>query len=386
LLFDIGTAHIVIPGYMVWAALGYAAAGTWLTMKIGRPLVRLSFDQQRYEADFRFSLIRLRENSESIAFYKGEVQEQHNFVTRFGAIVGNYWQIMRRQKALNWFTSGYQQIAIIFPFVVAAPRFFAKQIQLGDLMQTASAFGQVQGSLSYIINAYMSIADFRAVINRLTGFHQSMHQAAALRLDHEVLQAADDAIIADDLTVQLPDGQILLEHMNLDVRSGTSLLITGASGSGKSTLLRTLSGIWPFFTGKLLLPDMSKTLFVPQKSYLPLGTLRQVLCYPNAPDKDGAKLIELLSLCNLAHLADKLNEQEPWSQILSLGEQQRVSLVRILLAKPEFLLMDEATSALDEANEKQFYQIIKEKLPNIAMVSVGHHDSLRAWHTTEIAL
>jgi putative ATP-binding cassette transporter len=388
LLFDIGGTHIVIPGYMVWAALGYAIVGTWLTMKIGRPLVRLSFDQQRYEADFRFSLIRLRENSESIAFYKGEAQEQHNFVTRFGAIVGNYWQIMKRQKALNWFTSGYQQIAIIFPFVVAAPRFFAKQIQLGDLMQTASAFGQVQGSLSYIINSYLSIADLRAVINRLTGFNQSVHQAAMLQSEHHpsAQTAGMDAVIADDLTIQLPNGQILLEHINLNIQPCTSLLITGPSGSGKSTLLRTLSGIWPFFTGKLLLPDMFKVLFVPQKSYLPLGTLREVLCYPNAPDKDDAKLIELMSICQLTHLVDKVNDQEQWSQILSLGEQQRISFVRILLAKPEFIFLDEATSAMDASIEARCYRAIKEQLPKSAIVSVGHHESLRAWHKAEMTL
>ena len=380
-----GTA-ISIPAYMVWVALVYAVIGTWLTVKIGRPLVRLNFDQQRYEADFRFSLVRLRENSESVAFYKGEAQEQENFLTRFGSVVGNFWQIMRRQKKLNWFTSFYGQIAIIFPFIVAAPRFFAGKIQLGGLMQTASAFGQVQGSLSYIVDSYASIAAWRAVIERLSGFNYSIRhaensQVAASGFERKI--GSTNAIEANDLMISLPDGRALLEHIDLSIKAGDSLLITGPSGVGKSTLLRALAGLWPFVHGRLTMPESAAMLFLPQKPYLPLGTLKVALCYPDAPDADDAALREVLALCQLAHLSDRLDAVEQWSYVLSLGEQQRVAFARVLLKRPDFLFLDEATSALDEDAEAQFYALLKSRLPNMAIVSVGHRSTLRQWHAAE---
>jgi putative ATP-binding cassette transporter len=272
--------------------------------------------------------------------------------------------------------------------VVAAPRFFAGKIQLGGLMQTASAFGQVQGALSYIINSYTSIADWRAVIQRLSGFHHNMDQAAAshVNAEFELGMAAEPAIIAENLTIQLPDGRALLHDINLTLRPATALLITGASGSGKSTLLRTLAGIWPFATGKLLLPSNAKILFVPQKPYLPLGTLRQVLSYPNAPTADDATLHSLLALCHLDHLKDQLDAAETWSRVLSLGEQQRIGFVRILLTQPDFLFLDEATSALDETAEAEFYKLLKQRLPHTAIISIGHRSTLNAFHTAIMQL
>jgi putative ATP-binding cassette transporter len=384
--FTVYDIPIHIPGYMLWVALVYAVCGTLLTFYIGRPLVRLNFNQQRFEADFRYSLIRLRENSESIAFYKGEAQEQRGFLARFSGIVDNWWQIMKRQKKLNWFTSGYGQIAQIFPYVVAAPRYFAGQIKLGGLMQTGSAFNVLQDALSYLVNSYTTIASWKAVTDRLNGFNDSIRVAESMEAPatgFERNTSAQNAIEASNLTIRLPDGRVLLENIDLMLKSGDSLLITGISGSGKSTLLRTLAGLWPFAQGRLALPEQSRMLFVPQKPYLPLGTLKAALCYPNAPDMADAELKNVLALCGLAPLADKLCDTEQWSSILSLGEQQRVAFARVLLAKPDFVFLDEATSALDEAAEAQLYALLKEKLAGAVLVSVGHRSSLRAWHTLE---
>ena len=387
--FEVHGIAVTIPGYMVWVALVYSLIGTWITIKIGRPLIRLNFDQQQYEANFRFSMVRLRENSESIAFYKGEAQEHTNFITSFTAVVGNFWQIIKRQKLLNWFISSYGQIAIIFPFVVAAPRFFAGKIQLGGLMQIASAFGQVQGALSYIIDSYTSIATWKAVTERLKGFNNSIRQAEGSHVPGNSFEqhiGNENVIKADNMTIKLPDGKNLLEHIDLNIKPGDSLLITGKSGTGKSTLLRTLAGLWPFVEGQLTVPASATMMFLPQKPYLPLGTLRQVLCYPNAPDIEDAKLREALSLCQLNNLADRLETNEQWPHILSIGEQQRIAFVHVLLVKPEFVFMDEATSALDEASEAHLYEILKSRLPDAAIISVGHRKSLRAWHKTEKAL
>ena len=276
--FNLNGTHVHIPAYMVWVAFAYAVVGTWLTFWIGRPLVKLNFEQQRFEANFRFSLVRLRENSESIAFYKGETQEEKGFTGRVQDIIGNWWQIMKRQKKLNWFTYGYGQIAIIFPFVVAAPRYFTKQMQLGSLMQTASAFGQVQGALSYHVDAYTSIAAWKAVTDRLNGFNESLaHAQEAQHTAGLDRQTQGDALGAEKLSITLPHGQPLLSNIDLKVAPGESTLITGRSGVGKSTLLRALAGLWPFAQGKVSWPQDARVLFVPQKPYLPLGTLAQVL-------------------------------------------------------------------------------------------------------------
>jgi putative ATP-binding cassette transporter len=385
-----------VPGYMVWVALVYALIGTWITLKIGRPLIRLNFDQQQFEANFRFSMVRLRENSESIAFYKGETQERANFMGRFAAVMDNFRQIIKRQKLLTWFTSGYSQIAIIFPYVVAAPRFFAHQIQLGGLMQIASAFERVQQSLSYIINAYSNtipepnIATWKAVTDRLKGFNTSIKQAEDSHIQSDKFQrhlTEERLIKADDIAIKLPDGRILLEHINLHIKPGDSLLVTGPSGAGKSTLLRALAGLWPFVEGQITLPASASMLFLPQKPYIPLGNLRQALCYPYAPDAEDARLKEALSLCGLAQLADSLDTPATqWPHVLSVGEQQRVAFARAFLARPDFIFLDEATSALDEASEARLYETLQSRLPHTAIVSVGHRSTLRAWHKTEKAL
>jgi putative ATP-binding cassette transporter len=385
--FTLHGVSIHIPGYMVWVALVYAIGGTWITMKIGNPLIKLNFNQQRYEANFRFSLVRLRENNESVAFYKGEEQEKKYFLSRFSSVVENFWHIIRRQKTLNWFSSGYNQIATVFPFVVVAPRYFSGQIKLGGLMQTASAFGQVQGALSYIIavytnDPYTNVAVWKAVIDRLSGFNESVRKAEEVKPVESFMldDASATGIHAKGLTIRLPGGAPLLEHLDLDIAPGDSLLITGRSGSGKSTLLRTLAGLWPFVEGSLAVPARAQMLFLPQKPYLPLGTLREALCYPGAPLADDAALRDVMALCQLEHLGDKLDNSEPWSHILSLGEQQRIAFARTFIAKPPFIFMDEATSALDEALEAHLYEALITHLPASAIISVGHRSTLKAWH------
>jgi putative ATP-binding cassette transporter len=383
--FTVMETQVSIPGYMVWVAFLYAIVGTWVTMKIGRPLINLNFNQQRYEADFRFSLVRLRENSESVAFYSGESQEHANFTQRFSSVVDNFWEIMKREKMLNWFTSGYHQVAIIFPFVVAAPRFFAGKIQMGGLMQTASAFGHVQSALSYIIDAYGSIATWKAVVERLTGFSQNIQRSEIAAAPPAGLEHTADAnaIHAEKLTIRLPDGKELLSGLDFHIKPGDSLLVTGPSGRGKSTMLRALAGLWPFMEGKLSLPSPDRMMFVPQKPYMPMGTLRQAIYYPAAPGQDDSELLDIMKLCQIDHLAGRLDEVALWSHILSLGEQQRIAFARVLLDKPDFLFLDESTSALDSETEAALYSLIKARLPAIALISVGHRDSLRPFHVIE---
>jgi putative ATP-binding cassette transporter len=390
--FSLGQYAVSIPGYMLWVAVAYAGIGTWITTKIGKPLIGLNFEQQRYEADFRFSLVRLRENSESIALYSGEQQEQSNFTARFQKVFGNFWQLMRRQKQLTWFTNGYGQIAIIFPFLVAAPRYFRNEIQLGGLIQISTAFGQVQDSLSYIVDSYSQIAEWRAVVNRLVGFTRNMEKVGNLtkpaEQQVEITSAGDSSFTVNGLDICLPDGRCLLQQINLVIMPGDSLLITGPSGCGKSTLIRTLAGIWPFGQGSVAIPQGQRVLFLPQKSYLPLGTLRDVLLYPYiaADAINDTAIEEVMTLCKLEGLTEKLDEVADWSQILSLGEQQRVAFVRVLLQKPAWLFMDEATAALDEDTEELLYNLLQERLKDTAIISVGHRMTLNAYHNKKFSI
>jgi putative ATP-binding cassette transporter len=383
--FQLGKTAIHIPGYMVWAALLYAMLGTWFTHLIGKPLVLLNFNQQRFEADFRFSMARFRENSENIAFYQGETQEKQGFTARFSSIFDNFWSIMKCQKRLTWFTSFYGQAAIIFPFLVSAPRFFTKQIHLGGVMQIANAFGRVQNSLSYIVNAYTSLATWKATSDRLITFNESMQQAEQYR-GFTPVHTNKAQIDAEDLTIKLPQGEVLLEKVQLRIPQTDSLLITGPSGCGKTTLLRTLAGIWPFAEGKLSLPAADRMLFLPQKPYLPLDTLRRVLSYPSGEDISDKVASALLELCQLTHLYARIDLSCNWSQMLSLGEQQRISIARVLLKKPDFVFLDEATSALDTPAESYLYQLLGSESPHTCLISVGHRSALQAWHTRELSI
>ncbi len=373
----LGHAIHLPQGYMVWMTLGYAIIGTLFTFVIGRPLVQLNFNQQRFEADFRFSLIRLRENAESIALYKGEEEEGKLLGGRFTHVVGNYFQLMRRQKKLGFFTFGYNQAAVIFPFIVGAPSYFAKVIQLGGLIQISSAFGRVQDSLSTLINNFIGLAEWKAVVDRLSTFQQGLDHTEGL--PHIEPERSGDALQLRELEVNHPLNGALMQAANWQLQPGESLLIQGPSGCGKSTLLRTLAGLWPFATGGVAYPLAGEVLFLSQKPYLPLGTLREALCYPLTPQHD-AVLLPLLKEVGLEPLAPRLDDNELWSHILSVGEQQRIAFARALLVKPSLLFMDEASSALDESSEARLYTLLKERLPHTIMVSVGHRSTLQPFH------
>ncbi|GFM63271.1 ABC transporter ATP-binding protein [Pseudomonas cichorii] len=370
---------VTIHGYMFWAALVYAVVGSWLTHLIGRRLIVLNNQQERFEADMRFALVRVRENAESIALCDGEPNEKQRLGNRFGMIWSNFRSIMKVQKSLTFFTAGYSQIALIFPFIVAAPRYFAGKIELGDLMQINSAFGNVQENFSWFIEAYASLASWRATCDRLLSFRQGMddneaHRSAiALGRDGEVLQL-------QALGLGLAGGRELLRDASLSIHGGERVMLSGRSGSGKSTLLRALGGLWHQGQGQIRLPD-ERYMFMPQKPYLPIGTLREALSYPQTAEQyPPQRFVEVLHTCRLDHLVARLDEENHWQRLLSPGEQQRVAFARALLFAPKWLYLDEATSAMDEEDEAALYQALINELPDMTLLSIGHRSSLKRFH------
>ena len=383
-----GWFSIMLPGYMVWIAILYAIAGTWLTHWIGRPLVRLNYDKQRCEADFRFGLVRFRENTEGVALYRGEADELRGFRERFEALVVNWWDIMRRQKRLTYFTSGYEQAAWIFPSLVAAPRYFSGALTLGGLVQTIGAFSAVQASLSFFIDSYKVIAEWCAVVERLSGFERALDQVRIQAATCDgVRRVEGDAthLTVEGVDLYLPDGRPLIADVNLSLSRGDTVLLGGASGSGKSTLFRAVAGIWPFGRGEICGAFGPHVLFLPQKPYLPIGTLREVVSYPIAGNgADDVTLREALEAVGLRHLARRLNEAGHWALQLSPGEQQRIAFARALVQKPEWLFLDEATSAVDEATEARLYRLVRERLAGTTVFSVGHRATLRPFHSRQL--
>ncbi len=394
-----GGGTFEIPGYMLWFSLLYSAVGTALAHVVGRRLIALNYEQQRYEADFRFSMARMRENSESVAFYRGEEAENAGFLDRFGMVIKNFRGLMRQTKFLNFYANSYMQLAIIAPLILAAPRYFAGEMALGGLMQTVSAFGRVQDGLSYFVEAYDTIAKLVSVIHRLYGFTEHLEEVrelapAVAQEEGSLVTAggteadASHALVMDQVTVQLPNGTRILSPFSLVLPAGKRLLVTGPSGCGKSTLLRALAGLWPFGAGRLQRPAGSRVLFLPQRPYLPLGTLRRAIVYPlpeaDAPGDD--ELRRVLALVDLPALSDRIGDTDDWSRILSLGEQQRIAFARVLLTRPDWIFLDEATSALDEAREARLYDLLRTELPEAGIVSVGHRSTLFARHDSELSL
>ena len=383
----LGDTVLSVPGYMVFVTLIYSVVGTWLAHKVGRKLIRLNYDQQRFEADFRFSMVRVRENSESVAFYGGEKPELQNFRERFALVIGNFWGLMKRTKLLNFYVNGYAQIAIIVPVLMCAPQYFYGTMQLGGFMQTISAFGRVQDALSYFVESYDSIAQYVAVIRRLGGFAGHMEEAEALVSSFDFTKNTSNALQLWQMDIALPDGRQLAEKLSIAVPAGKRLLISGGSGAGKSTLLRAIAGIWPYGTGEISLPTGWRTMFLPQRPYLPLGSLRRAIYYPQpVPENIDDNLAGLLERFGLQKLADQLDAVDDWSRILSLGEQQRLAFIRILLLRPDIVFLDESTSALDEPREAQAYEILHQLLPQMAVVSVGHRSSLLNCHDKQLVL
>jgi putative ATP-binding cassette transporter len=386
----IGGADLHIPGYMVWCAIAYAIVGSALTHLIGRPLIRLNFLQERFEADFRFSLVRLRENAEGVALYRGEPSEQRSLLEKFERIRANWWDLMRYTKHLTSFTVGYAQIAIIFPILVAAPRYFTGAITLGGLMQISQAFAQVQGALSWFVDSYSSLANWKASVDRLLTFSEALVHAraeAAAGSGIRVERQAEPHLRAENLDLTLPDGRAVLDGASFAVAPGERILLSGPSGAGKSTLFRAIAGIWPFGRGRVQAPEEARVLFLPQKPYLPIASLREVVSYPAGPGTFSDDEIGLvLRQCRLEAFADRLDDAGNWALRMSLGEQQRLAVARALLHRPDWLFLDEATASLDETTETHIYALLRERLPGTAIVSIAHRPTLAAHHQTHWTL
>jgi putative ATP-binding cassette transporter len=380
-----------IPGYLVWAALIYAIVGTVLTHLIGWPLVSLNFRQQRFEADFRFNLVRTRENSEQISLLHGETAERWRLLHRFGQVVGNFMAIMIRTKKLTFLTQGYAQAAVVFPFIMTAPAYFAGAVQLGGVMQTANAFDKVHEALSFFVRSYRTLAEWRAVVARLDGFNQAAERAQEAASAQPAIAVSaregERAVAIDDLLVRLPQGTALVAADDITIAAGERVLVTGPSGAGKSTLFRAIAGTWPFGAGTVVVPKGAKLMALPQRPYYPIGTLAAAVTYPAEPGTfSEAALAEIVTAVGLGDLATRLSDEAHWNRMLSLGEQQRLGIARAILQAPDYLLLDEATASLDEPSEAALYRLIEQRLPNAAIVSIGHRSTLAPFHRRRLTL
>ena len=384
-------ANFDIPGYLVWAALIYAVIGTALTHLIGWRLIPLNFQQQRFEADFRYNLVRTRENAEQIAALGGEAAEREHHLGRFGSVVANWLALMQRQKQLTFFTQSYSQASVIFPYVIVSPAYFSGAVQLGGLMQTASAFNSVQSALSYFITAYRQIAEWRAVIERLNGFEQAIAAGRAAAITPPVVEVVSGergrAFTINGLKVRLAGGEPIVDAEYIVFPAGVSVLVTGPSGSGKSTLFRAIAGIWPFGSGRVMVPEGAKVMLLPQKPYFPLTTLTEAIGYPaEAGTFDGGSVAEAIVAVGLPELVERLEEEAHWNRILSLGEQQRLAIARVLLHAPDYLFLDEATASLDEPAEAILYRLLQDRLKGMTIISIGHRSTLGAFHHRRVEL
>jgi len=386
----IGGVDYSVPGYLVWAALGYAVIGSALTYYVGRPLIRLNFQQEQREADLRYSLVRLRENAEGVALYHGEAAENRNLLDRVERIRTNWWGLMDYTKRLNTLTIGYNQVAIVFPYFMAGHRYFTGALTLGNLTQIADAFGQVQSSLSWFVNNYAGLASWKASVDRLLTFHRALEETRAAQLRHDGLDVQRDGertVRAEHLDLALPGGRTILADTGFAIAPGERIVLTGPSGSGKSTLFRALAGIWPFGRGRVRFPADARVLFLPQKPYIPIGSLRDAVAYPGAAAAFGDEAIRAaLAAVGLAPLAERLDDVQNWSLQLSGGEQQRVAIARALLHRPDWLFLDEATSNLDEAAERQLYELLARHLPAATLVSSAHRATVAAFHRKRFSL
>ena len=374
---------VEVPRAMVFMVYLYVIVATVFALKIGRPLIRLNFLNEQLNANFRYALIRLREYGESVAFYRGEAVERTNLLARFGSVIANVWAIVFRSLKFQGFNLAVSQAAVVFPFIVQAPRLLSKQITLGDVMQTAQSFGQVADALSFFRSSYDNFASYRAVLVRLSGFLDSTEAAA--QLTSAQIEPGSQTLVLDSLTVRTPAEAILVDKLSFVLPKASSLLIRGKSGIGKTTLLRAVAGLWPYVDGKITRPTEKLSLFLPQKPYLPLGSLRQALHYP-APVPADNSAADVLRQCHLGHLLTHLDEEADWARTLSLGEQQRLAVGRVLLNRPQLVFLDEASSAMDEGLEYAMYQLLRQSLPETILVSVGHRSSLLEFHTQELEL
>jgi putative ATP-binding cassette transporter len=381
---------ISIPGYLIWAGLIYAVIGTALTHLIGAPLMGLNFQQQQYEANFRFNLVRTRENAEQIALLHGEPVERMRLAARFQHVVSNWYSIMTRTKKLTAFTASYSQASVVFPYILVAPAFFASKVELGSVTQTADAFGTVQDALSFFVTSYRTLAEWQADIARLDGFETAIANAEALTTRADIIHVAradNGAIDLAGVAVNLPNGTPLVAADALSFRAGQRTLITGPSGAGKSTLFRAIAGIWPFGSGRIAIPAEATVMMLPQRPYFPVGSLQDAIAYPGETSAFGAaRIAEAVSAVGLPALVSRLDEDAHWNRMLSLGEQQRLGVARALLHQPDYLFLDEATASLDEPSEAALYKLMEDRLPATTVVSIGHRSTLQALHDRNVTL
>jgi vitamin B12/bleomycin/antimicrobial peptide transport system ATP-binding/permease protein len=387
--FAIPGTDIIVPGLPFWVALIYSVIGTWLTHLIGRPLIKLDFNQERHEADFRYALARLREYGEQVALLKGEGAEKANLAQRFRAIVQNYYALVVQNLKLNTFVSTYFQASVVVPYIITAPAYFAGNLTLGQMTQTAGAFGRVEGAMQWFIARYQSLASYKAVVDRLTTFGASMDTAETVRAASRITMPSipGNDVAVNGLTLSLPNGRPIAAIDLLVLKAGEAALLTGPSGSGKSTLFRAIAGIWPYGEGTVGTPAGKSVMLLPQRPYLPQGTLRAAVSYPGvAGDFSDVAIRQALEVARLPQLVDRLDEEALWAQVLSGGEQQRLAVARALLASPDWLFLDEATAALDEKTEAAVYLALRQHLPGTTIVSIGHRSTLAAFHDRRVEL
>ena len=392
--FTVMNHDVEIPGYMLFLAIIYALTGCIFTLAVGKPIVTLNYKQQEFEANFRFGLARIREYCESIASFKGEKTESFDAMKRFYVVRDNFRRIMTRQWWLSWVTSLHWRIGFLFPYLVGVPRVFSGDMQFGGLMQTAVAFQHVENALAYLVLHYYSateasFAQLAAVVQRLSDFKQGMDEAEQSLQNAQLryIESDENTISTQNLTLYKPDGREMISNLSLTINKGESLMISGPSGRGKSTLLKALTGIWPYGKGDIQVPTGNKRIFLPQKAYMPMGSLRDIIVYPSTGKEiSDAQIIDMLRLCHLDHLVGRIDEVANWGQLLSLGEQQRVSFARLFLLKPEWVFLDESTSALDVENEARMYELLKTLCPQSTVVSVAHRLYLRKYHDQELVL
>lgn len=384
-----GVLHV--PGYLVWVGVIYSIIGTLLTFKIGYPLVSLNFEQQRREANFRFAAIDVRSHAEHVALYRGEDNQKTILEKIFSGVLENWYAIILRQKLLLWFTAGYNQVSVLVPLIVALPNYFNKVFKLGGLMQALSAFTRIQDAFSFIVNSYTSIAEWQAVARRLLTFLNHMdelEQDVRVKNHFIFLENADSQILVKDLTINTPQGDVLLQNINQALIHGKNYVVRGRSGLGKSTFIRVIAGVWPYGSGEISLPEKNKTImFLPQTSYMPLGSLREAMLFPDKiQNVSDERLMELLKACDLSQLTSKLDEIAPWAEQLSPGELQRIAFIRVFIHKPDWVFLDESTSALDLLHEKEIYKLLEDQLPHCSIVSVRHRLNVEGYHDEEINL
>jgi putative ATP-binding cassette transporter len=388
--FNLFGRDVVIPGYMVWVAIAYAGLGSGLTLLVGRPLIGLNTERYAREAELRYALVRVNESAESIALYNGEPDERRSLDQYVQSVVTATWRLSGALARLTWITSGYGWLAIVVPIVAAAPGYLNGSLSFGAMMMVVGAFNQVQTALRYFVDNFPKIADWRSAVLRVATFQRAATDLDALIAENSRIEIAPHPqgwLSFENLSIAMSDGSIIIEDATAEVTPGERVLIMGASGSGKSTLFRAIAGLWPWGTGTIRIPSGEKIMFLPQRPYLPLGTLRAAISYPAPPGTfDDATITDALARCGLSDFAGALDRDDRWDKTMSHGQQQRIAFARLVLHRPRWVFMDEATSALDEDSQSEMLSLFDRELEGTSVLSIGHRPGLEVFHTRTLHL